>query len=224
VETAPVVRETAFASRELREGSWTRLAGGSVLGDRVTEHALAGLAAQAESAARAKGYATGWAQGRQAAEERAVAERAEAAAFQAAEEERRENEHRAAVAALVRAAAQLEDALATAAERVESHATDVALQLTETLLGHELAVAETPGLDAVRRALQLLPGEPVVRIRVTPSEAAHPDLAAIAGAAVVVPDPTLSRGDALVETDTKVIDVRASQAFARVREVLSRWS
>ncbi len=67
-----------------------------------------------------------------------------------------------------------------------------------------------------------MPGEPVVRIRVTPQEAAHPDLAALAGAAVIIPDPTLQRGDALVETDTKVVDVRASQAFARVREVLSK--
>ncbi len=218
---APVVREVAFADRELREGGWTRLAGGSVLGDRVTEHALSGLAAQAESAARAKGYATGWAEGRRAAEERAAVERAEVATHIAAEEQRREEEHRAAVAALVRATVQLEEALAAATERVESQATTVALQLTEALLGHELAVAEAPGVDAVRRALALMPGEPVVKIRVTPAEANHPELARLAGAAVVVPDPTLHRGEALVETDTRVVDVRASQALARVREVLA---
>jgi flagellar assembly protein FliH len=222
VEATPVVREVAFAKSELREGGWTRLAGGSVLGDRVTEHALSGLAAQAESAARAKGYATGWAEGRRAAEARATTEREEVAARHAAEEQRREEEHRAAVATFVRATAQLEEALAAATERVESHATAVALQLTEALLGHELAVAEAPGVDAVRRALALMPGEPVVRIRVAPAESTHPELAQLAGAAVVVPDPTLQRGDALVETDTRVVDVRASHALARVREVLAR--
>ena len=115
------------------------------------------------------------------------------------------------------------------AARVESHATEVAVALTEELLGHELQVAETPGLDAVRRALALAPGETVVRVRVSPEEAASPamteglaGLAELTGTAHVVPDPALRRGEAVVETDEAVLDARVWGAMERVREVLAR--
>jgi flagellar assembly protein FliH len=206
--------------RELRTGGWTRLGSSSVLGDQVTEHALAALAADTRAAARAQGYATGWAEGRRAAEERAAVQEQQVADQHRAEEQRREAEHRAAVQALLRAAAELDQALAAACARVESHAVEIAVGLTEELLGRELAVAETPGLDAVRRALALVPGEPVVRIRVGAEEARHPLLADLAGSATVVADPTLGRGDVLVETEAGVVDARVSGAIERVREVL----
>uniref|UniRef100_UPI001E558557 hypothetical protein n=1 Tax=Nocardioides sp. Leaf374 TaxID=2876560 RepID=UPI001E558557 len=41
---APAEAATVAATPELRDGSWTRLGGSSVLGDLVTEQALAGLA------------------------------------------------------------------------------------------------------------------------------------------------------------------------------------
>jgi flagellar assembly protein FliH len=219
-EAGAQVRTVPFASRELRSGNWTRLGGSAVLGDAVTEHTLAGLAAEASAAARARGYATGWAEGRQAA----AAELREATdaleAQHRAEEQRREDEHRLAVAALTRAAAQLESSLAEVCARVESQAVEVAMALTEELVGHELAVAETPGLDAVRRALALVPGEPVTRVRVSTEDPITPEMAAVAGAAVVVADPSLRRGDALVETAEAVVDARISGAVDRVREVL----
>ncbi len=214
------VRSVVLGGRELRAGGWTRLGSSSVLGDAVTEHALSGLAADTRAAARAQGYSTGWAEGRRAAEERAVALEQHTAELNRQEQERREDEHRAAVQALVRAAAQLDEALAETCSRVESQAVALAVALTEELLGHELTVAEAPGLDAVRRALDLVPGEPVVRIRVAAEEARHPLLADVAGAATVVGDPTLGRGDALVETAAGVVDARISGALERVREVL----
>jgi flagellar assembly protein FliH len=215
------VRALAFAQRELRSGDWTRLGGGSVLGDPVTEHTLTTLAADAQAAARAQGYATGWAEGRHAAEEQAREEQLAAAERWRREEERREAEHRDAVHALLRAATALEQSAAETCARVETHAVRLAAQLTETLVGHELAVAKAPGLGAVRRALALLPGEPVARIRVAPEEASTPELAELAGSAVVVADPALSRGDALVETDSSVVDARVSTAMQRVLEVLA---
>src|SRR3954462_4330673 len=99
-------------TRELRTGGWTRLGSSSVLGDAVTEHTLSGLAEQAQAAARAQGYSTGWAEGRRAAEEGADEQRLALVAEHQADEARREAEHRAAVAALTRAAQQLTDALA----------------------------------------------------------------------------------------------------------------
>jgi flagellar assembly protein FliH len=218
--TAATVRALSFAHRELRSGDWTRLGNGAVLGDAVTEHALSALAADAQAAARASGYATGWAEGRRAALELAQEEERAAAERQRIAEERREAEHAAAVQALVRATAALEDAVATTCARVETHAVRLAARLTEELVGHELAVAKAPGLGAVRRALALMPGEPVTRVRVSPAEAATPELAELAGGVVVVADPTLGRGDALVETDGSVVDARVSSALARVLEVL----
>jgi flagellar assembly protein FliH len=219
-EAGAQVRIVPFAGRELRSGDWTRLGGSAVLGDAVTEHTLAGLAAEASAAARARGYATGWAEGRRAA----AAELREATdaleARHRAEEQRREEEHRLAVGALTRAAAQLEDSIADVTARVESSAVGLAAAITEELVGHELAVAESPGLDAVRRALALVPGEPVTRIRVSTEDPITPGMTAVAGAAVVVADPSLRRGDAVVETAEAVVDARISGALDRVREVL----
>ena len=214
------VRALAFTQRELRTGEWTRLGNGAVLGDPVTEHTLSTLVVETRAAARTQGYATGWAEGRRAAEEQARVAEAEAAERRRRDDEHREAEHRAAVQSLLRAAAALEESTAATCARVETHAVRLAAQLTEALVGHELSVAETPGLGAVRRALALVPGEPVTRIRVSPAEASTLELAELAGAAVVVPDASLARGDALVETATAVVDARVSTAVQRVLEVL----
>ncbi len=102
------VRMTAFQHRELRSGEWTRLGGAAILGDAATEHTLSALAADAQAAARAQGYATGWAEGRRAAEEQAHAAELEAAEQRRVADDRREAEHQAAVQALLTAAASLE--------------------------------------------------------------------------------------------------------------------
>ncbi len=215
------VRALAFTQRELRTGEWTRLGNGAVLGDTVTEHTLSALAAETQAAARTQGYATGWAEGRRAAEEQAHLAEAEAAERRRRDDERREAEHRDAVHSLLQAVAALEESTAVTCARVETHAVRLAAQLTEALVGHELSVAKAPGLGAVRRALALVPGEPVARIRVAPCEASNPELAELAGAAVVIPDASLGRGDALVETATAVVDARVSTAVQRVLEVLA---
>lgn len=215
------VTTRTLPARELRSGTWTRLAGGAVLGDPVTERALGGLVDEARAAAQAQGYSTGWAQGRQAAERQARDELAHAEELRSQAEERREAEHRAALAALARATEELHAAAIAICASVEERTAALAADLTEELLGHELAVAENPTLDAVRRALALLPGEPVVRVRVAPVDAACPELGAVAGTAIVVGDPSLHRGDVVVETAEAVLDARISGAMARVREVLA---
>src|SRR5690606_29645683 len=67
--------------RQLRAGAWPRLGGSTVFGDPVTEDVLSSLAARAESAPRAQGYAHGWSAGRREppAEKRAAARHREAA-------------------------------------------------------------------------------------------------------------------------------------------------
>lgn len=210
----------SLPTHELRSGTWTRLGASTVLGDTVTEHTLAGLVDEARSAARAQGYSTGWSEGRKAAEVQAAETARELAAQHAEAEARREAEHRTAVDALVRAAASFDQALAAACARVESQAVELAMTLTEELLGRELAVAAAPGADAVRRALALLPGEPVARIRVSAAEAGCAELREVAGTVTVMVDPSLHRGDVVVETSEAVLDARVSGAVARVREAL----
>jgi flagellar assembly protein FliH len=215
------VRPLALEERELRAGAWTRLGDRTVLGDPVTEHMLSGLAEQAQAAARTQGYATGWAEGRRAADERAEDLRRELLAEHHAAEQRRDAEHRSAVEALLRAAAALTTAVTSVCDEVARHTVDVAAALTEELLGHELTTATAPGADAVRRALALLPEDAVVRVRLSPAETADPSLAERLGAVQVIADPSLERGDALVELVDGVLDARVSRAIARVREVLA---
>jgi flagellar assembly protein FliH len=182
---------------------------------------LSGLVEQAQGAARAQGYSTGWAEGRRAADASAEELRRGLAAEHRAHEERREAEHRTTVDALNRATAELTAALRSVAEQVAANTTRIAVALTEELLGHEVSVATAPGIDAVRRALDLVPSEAVVTVRLSPDQAADPSLSGLVGAARIVADPSLQRGDALVETADGVVDARVSDAMARVREVLA---
>ena len=212
-------RVTVVQPRELRSGSWTRLGSSTVLGDAVTEQTLAGLVEEAQGAARAQGYSRGWAEGRRAAEDQAVQERAAVVTRLQQAEDRREAEHRAAVSGLLAAATRLDEAVAATCQQVEAQALELAARLGETITAHELAVAQEPGLDAVRRGLALAQGEPLVRVRVRPEDRG-PELAALSGAAAVVADPALARGDALLETVEGVVDARVSTAVARVQELL----
>jgi flagellar assembly protein FliH len=215
------VREGAITRHELRRGDWTRFGSDAVRGDEVTERTLAGLVEQTRAAAQAQGFSTGWAEGRRAAEAEAVETARRTAAAAAEAEARREAEHRAALDAVQALAEQLSAQLAATAERLESRVVEVALDLTETILGHELSVAADPARDGVRRALALLPDEPVTRVRVSPLDGISDELRDLAGTARVVTDPSLGRGEVVVHADDVVVDARVSGAMARVREALS---
>jgi flagellar assembly protein FliH len=206
---------------DLRSGQWTRLGDDSVLGDRVTEVALGALAERTRDAARAQGYATGWAEGRQEALARATEVEAEAARRNAAAERRRDAEHADAVAALGEAADALLASVQDICARVADQATGLALELTRALVGHELAVTADPGQDVVRRVLAALPAGPVATVRL------HPDLVTADVVAeldrhglTVAGDASLSPGDAVVEADDAAVDLRVSTALERVAEVL----
>lgn len=203
-----------LALPELRTGQWTRLGTDAVLGDTVTEQTLSTLAESTRVAAGSQGYAVGWAEGQRAARAAAALEAEEIRTAHALVEARRETEHAAAVAALNEAARQLDALLREVCAEVEDRASTLAWELTQELVGHELA---GPGIDVVRRVLALAPTEEIVRVRLHPADlgAAAPLLEVPA-----VGDPSLDRGDALVETATHVLDLRLEAALARVREAL----
>ncbi len=218
------VRPAAYPSADrpdLRTGLWTRLGDSAVLGDEATEAALGSLADRTQRAARSQGYAVGWAEGRQEALS-CAAETAAHTLRQAREAEQlRDFEHDAAVAGLARAAAALEAATAEVTGRVAEQATELALELTRALVGHELADATDPGAGVVARVLAVLPSDPTTQVRLHPDAAASSATRLLAEHGVrLVGDPTLARGDAVVETDTTAIDLRVTTALARLAEVL----
>lgn len=213
---------TLSLDTDLRSGAWTRLGDSGVLGDRATESTLQGLAETARAAARAQGYAVGWAEGRRAGEEAARAEADAQAQQRAADHARQDLEHQHVAAALREAAQRLERAVAEVCAAVETHVVDVALQLTEAVVDREVALAPDPAADAMRRALALLPEAAAVTVRLNPQDRATVDVDDFAGPVLrLVDDPTLQRGDAVVETDTSVVDATVGAALARVREVLA---
>jgi flagellar assembly protein FliH len=214
---------TAFLGAELRSGNWTRLGRGSVLGDLTTEATLDGLAERSRKAARAQGYAQGWAEGRRAAEVRAQAAAEELAQRRAEGDRHRQAEHATTLRALEDAATQLRQSLSGACAAVESHVVEAALQIAEAVVGRELALAEDPAADALRRALRLLPPDTTAfTVRLNREDSAGLDSEVLAGhTATVVADPAVSRGEAVVETDTFVIDAGVDAALERVRAVLT---
>ena len=170
--------------------------------------------AEARAAGHAEGLAAGLAEGR---------ERAQAVA--AAEIDALCARLHDGVRSLERAAGELLARQASSLEDLEDTVTAAAFRLTETLLGRELAVAESPGRDAIARALKvdLPPGSIEVRL--------HPDDAATVGdvddlvagrACTIVPDATIERAGCIVRAGTATIDTQLGVALERVREVLGQ--
>lgn len=210
---------TTLATPELRSGHWTRYGDSTVLADEVTEHALAALAETTRAAARSQGYAIGWTEGRRDAEAAAyvAARRREDEAE--ADRSRREAEHRAAIASLEAAAAQLVGALDDCRSAVDDRASDLAWELTRTLVGD--ALQRQSDEDVVRRVLEATPQPSGVTVRLNPRAGSSAELAGLtAQGMTVVIDASLQPGDALVETDERVVDLRISTALARIQEAL----
>jgi flagellar assembly protein FliH len=224
MSSSPDGRQVLYRAVErpdLRTGVWTRLGDSAVLGDEVTEAALGSLAERTHSAARAQGYAVGWAEGRQEALVRMSEVEAAADQRHHDEEERREQEHRAAIAALADAADALRRAAGEATALIADQATELAFELTRTLVAHELSVAADPGAAVIARVLAALPDDPsaVVRVGAATADSHAAVLLQEHGVRLVV-DPDLGPGDAVVETDTAAIDLCVTSAIARLREVL----
>lgn len=182
----------------------------------------------AKEAAKAAGFAAGWAEGRRAAKAEA-----QAARRVVDEETRRFDQARRAglqraLQAVAAAANALEQRAAPSAREIEDDLVSAAFALAEAVLGRELALADSPGRDAVARALDLVPvGRPVL-IRVNPAdyttltaEADHEGPLVIDGRTVALePDSSLASGDAIAESDATVVDARLSAALLRVGEAL----
>lgn len=176
----------------------------------------------AMAAARSRGYAAGYAEGRRAAaaeQERWVAEAEDARAAESAEAA-----DRVAVlaAALRTAAVELREATVPVLAEAEAALTAAAFELATAVVG----VALEDRLSAARAAVARVqaagaPGAvPVVRL--------HPDdVAALqesgfaAEGMQLVADATLRRGDAVGELPNGWLDARIHSALQRAKEALS---
>jgi flagellar assembly protein FliH len=189
------------------------------LGDVYAEE-LERLRAQAH----AEGFAAGHAEGVTAAAG-VVAEAERAAAERLAEVQARwERRLVSATAALGAAVTRLDDATQPVADDIRESIIGTVLTLVEDLLGRELALADSPVLDAVRRALTLAPADSPVVVRLHPDdlgEIPEESLAELPQTVRVVADPSVERTGAIAETGPLRIDAQLRTALERVQAVLT---
>jgi flagellar assembly protein FliH len=173
--------------------------------------------------AQAEGFAAGHAEGLAAAEE-VVAQTERAAAERLAEVQARwERRLVSATAALGAAVTQLDQAALPVAEDIRDSILTAVVTLVEDLLGRELALAESPGLDAVRRALTLAPTDSPIVVRVHPDDLAEIPaevLAALPEHVSVLGDASVERAGAIAVTGPQRIDAQLGAALERVQAVL----
>ena len=174
--------------------------------------------------AHAEGFAAGHAEGMEAAAA-VVAETERAAAERLTDVQARwERRVASATAALGAAVSRFDEATVPVADDVRETILGMVLTLVEDLLGRELALADSPVLDAVRRALALVPSDSPAVVRVHPDDLAEipaEALAELPDTVRVIGDPAVERAGALAETGPRRIDAQLMAALERVQEVLT---
>ena len=174
--------------------------------------------------AHEQGFAAGHAEGLEAAAA-VVAETERVAAARLADVQARwERRVASAVAALGAAAGRFDEAAVPVADDVRDTIIGTVLTLLEDLLGRELALADSPVLDAVRRALALVPADSPAVVRVHPDDLGEipaEALAELPETVRVVGDPGVERAGAVAETGPRRIDAQLMAALERVQAVLT---
>ncbi len=161
------------------------------------------------SSARREGWESGYRAGLDAG--RATAESSQAEAIQQA----------AQVLGRIAATADAQQlkALSVTARDV----TELAFELTRTLLGHELSASATPGMSAVSRALKLASPGQELTVRLHPQEVIAADLLQPLVPdcrLAILADTRIERGGCIVESGPCRIDAQIQPALERVRSVL----
>jgi flagellar assembly protein FliH len=178
---------------------------------------------QLRAEAQAAGYAAGWAEGRRAAELAAREARDAFAAESAAIVAAQEATARRVLAALAGAVDRFEQRTIPSVETMQAQLVEAAFALAESIVGRELATATEPGRDAITRALAFAPAGRSAVARLHPMDAATlPSTAVIEGRdVVVVADPALAPGDAIVECDASTVESRIAAGLERARNTVT---
>jgi flagellar assembly protein FliH len=174
--------------------------------------------------AHAEGFAAGHAEGMREADA-VVAETERAAAERLADVQARwERRVASATAALGAAVTRFDEAAVPVADEVRETIIGMVLTLVEDILGRELALADSPVLDAVRRALALVPSDAPAVVRIHPDDLAEiptEALAELPDSVRVIGDAAVERAGAVAETGPRRIDAQLMTALERVQAVLT---
>jgi flagellar assembly protein FliH len=125
--------------------------------------------------------------------------------------------------ALVSAASALAGARAEMVKVVEAEAVQLAFDLAEAIVRRELTLSSCVSVEAVTRAIGLVPSGEDVLVRVHPGDAPDPaDLQALLPEASVrvVADPAVEAGGCVVEAGPCRIDAQIGPAIERARALL----
>ena len=216
--------------RQGERRAWGRRASDSVPGSEAARSpgirlrdVYADELARLRQQAHEEGYRAGFDEGRQAAEG-VVVEAERAAEHRLADVQARwERRLVSATAALGDAATRLEQAAVPVADELRDSVLAAVVTLVEDLLGRELAVATSPGTDALHRALTLCPTDAPVVVRLHPDDLAEIPAEALAGlpaTLTVLGDELVERAGAVAETGSRRVDAQLGAALERVRAVL----
>lgn len=176
--------------------------------------------AQSDRAA-VRGHAAGYAAGRQQADQEMAELRTSIEAERTAWADSARAELNSALRSLAEAAAQLRARELPLLAEVDRSLAEAAIELAEVIVGHELSDADGAARSAVRRALAQAGDEPATAVRLHPADlevirAEGGEFAALP----LRPDPSLARGDAIVELAHGMIDARIGSTLARMRAAL----
>ena len=171
--------------------------------------------------AAVRGHAAGYAAGRQQAEAEVAELRSSIEVERTAWADAARAELDSALRSLAEAAAQLRARELPLLAEVDRSLAEAAIELAEVIVGHELSDADHAARSAVRRALAQAGQEPATSVRLHPADL---EVIRTGGGALAElplrPDPSLARGDAIVELAHGMIDARIGSTLARMRAAL----
>ncbi|MDR6611465.1 FliH/SctL family protein [Leifsonia sp. 1010] len=175
----------------------------------------------AMTAARSRGYAAGYAEGRRAAarEQAEWVDRADAA--RAAESAEAAEQVAVLARALRTAAVELREATVPVLADAESALVDAAFELATAVVGVALKDRVAAARAAVARVVSAAPGGIVPAVRLHPDDIAALRAAGAGEDLQLVADPTLAPGDAIGELPHGWLDARIHAALDRAKEALS---
>lgn len=185
--------------------------------DAHLERLVQSAADDASEAARAQGYARGWAEGQRAAAEVAKTEREQRSRDDAARLVVDRARLNTALTALAVAAEAVATAESESWEALADGLTDGVVRIVEAVLARELAAADATVVEAVRTSLRALGST-------SPTVALHPDdVATIRAAepdAAVVADRRVAPGSAVARLGDAQVLVDLPATLARIESVL----
>lgn len=129
---------------------------------------------------------------------------------------------------LASALRRLEDASADLAEQARVDAVEIAFQVARRIVEAELRSGPEPAISLARAAIRRAGESRQLVLRMHPEDALAVETAEGGAASLapgvasirVVPDPSLSRGDCVVEGDHGLVDGRLSTRLAQVRRAI----